>query len=276
MASVAPPPKATSFEDLTVRVATPLAPSSSKTIYAGETDTGFSVHDLVHAGSSTRSLDKGDFVLKTNTIESVNLSWAYNFVDRAKYRLKIIPVVISMSDYFIPIPLAHFLNRLRLPLDPAFVDFLLLIRSQPTHVHPNAVRYVMSLIVLCRKVGVEMSEMILRTFFFVLRMNNKTFSLRPRPNIITLFDDIPNKVIDWREKWLYVECRSGFPFPPLTMNLEAWRPVGKRPVYSEDDKKFLDFVEKELGDDPKKQTKVFLTTSFTGKSELVRGRWSIC
>lgn len=223
------------------------------------TSTGFFVPDLAHAGVSAEKAEDGDFVLKTNTIERVDLSafnWAETFVDRSKYRMKIIPFVASMSDYFIPVPLAHFLNGLRFPLDPAFVDFLLLIQSQPAHVHPNAIQYVMSLIVLCRRVGVEMTEMILRTFFSVLRMNNKTFSLRPRPNMVTLFDAIPNKVLDWREKWLYVECNTGFPFPPLVINLEAWRPVGKRPVYSEEDRRFLHFVERELGTDPKAQTKI--------------------
>lgn len=76
-------------------------------------------------------------------------------------------------------------------------------------------------------------------------MNNKKFSLRPRSNVVTLFDAIPSKVLDWREKWLYVECRTDFPFPPLVMNLEAWRPVGWKPNYSEYDKKFLDFVKSE-------------------------------
>lgn len=164
-----------------------------------------------------------------------------------------------MSNYFISVPISNFLNGLRFPLDPAFLDFLLLIRSQPAHVHPNAMRYIMSLVILCRRVGVEVSELLLRTFFSVLRMNNKIFSLRPRPNVVTLFDAIPNKVLAWREKWLYVECNTGFPFSALIMNLEAWCPVGKRPNYSEIDKKFLDFVKRELGNDPKKQTKVFST-----------------
>lgn len=228
LASVAPPSRTPSFEGLTVKVATPINPSAPKTIYAGVTNTGFSIHDLVHVGSSSRSSEDGDFVLKLNTSEPIDLSWAYSLVDRTKYRLKIIPALVSMSDYFIPVPIAHFLNGLRFPLDLVFVDFLLLIKSQPAHIHPNAIRYIMSLIVLCCRVGVEMSELILCTFFFVLRMNNRTFSLRPRPNVVTLFDAIPNKVLDWREKWLYVECNSGFPFPPIMMNLEAWHPIGKQ------------------------------------------------
>lgn len=57
--------------------------------------------------------------------------------------------------------------------------------------------------------------------------------------------------------WLYIECKNGFPFPPLVRSLEAWRHVGKRPNYSEYDQKFLEFVKNELGDDPKMQRKVF-------------------
>lgn len=179
-----------------------------------------------------------------------------NLADQTRYRMKIIPAVVSMLDYFIPIPIAHFLNGLRLPLDHAFAFFLNLIQAQPAHVHPNAVRYVILLIILCKRVGVELFELILRTFFSVLRMNKKTFSLRPHPNMVTLLDPIPNKVLDWREKWLYVECNTRFPFSPLVKSFEAWRPVGKRSNYSEYDKKFMDFIKSELGDNPKTQTKV--------------------
>lgn len=84
--------------------------------------------------------------------------------------------------------------------------------------------------------------------------------MRPQANVVTLFDSIPNKVLEWREKWLYVECTHGFSFPPLVRNLEAWRPVGKKPNYSEYDRKFLNFVKSELGYNPKNQTKVFSTT----------------
>lgn len=139
------------------------------------TSTGFSIHDLVHAGSSSRSLEDGNFALKLNIAELIDLSCMYSLVDRSKYKLKIIPAVTSMSNYFIPIPIAHFLNGRHFPLDLAFVDFLLLIKSQPAHINPNAIRYIMSLILLCRRVGVEVFELILRRFIFVLRMNNKPF-----------------------------------------------------------------------------------------------------
>lgn len=154
----------------------------------------------------------------------------YSLVDRKNYKLKIIPSVIFMSDYLIPVPIANFLNEHRFPLDLAFVDFLVLINSQPAHVHPNAMRYIMTLIVLCRRIEGKVSKLILQTFFSILRMNNKTFSIWPRSNIVTLFDAIPSNVLEWREKWLYVECRTGFPFPTLVMNLEASCLVDKNPI----------------------------------------------
>lgn len=173
--------------------------------------------------------------------------------------MKIMPNILSMSNYFVPIPVAHFMIGLRLPINPSFAFFLNFVQAQPAHIHSNAVRYILSLIILRRRIGVEVSKLIIRTLFSPLRMNNKTFSLRPRPNIVTLFDSIPNKVLEWRERWLYVECTTRFPFPPLVNSLEAWRQVGKNPNYSEFDKKFLDFIKNELGDNPKTQTMVFST-----------------
>lgn len=147
-----PSPHISSFEDLTIPVSIPVNPSTSKTAYVGVTSTGLSIHDLTRVGSSSKpeSLFDGDFVLKTNYAESLDLACIYSLVDCSEYKMKIIPCVISISNYFIPVHVAHFLNRLHFPLDPAFVDFLILIQSQPTHVYLNAVRYIMSLIVLCR------------------------------------------------------------------------------------------------------------------------------
>lgn len=85
-------------------------------------------------------------------LHSLDLSSLYSLVDQSKYKMKIIPFVVSMSDYFIPVLVAYFLNGLRFPLDPVFVDFFILIQSQPAHVHPKAMRYMMSLIILCRRV----------------------------------------------------------------------------------------------------------------------------
>lgn len=87
-----------------------------------------------------------------------------------------------------------------------------MIRSQPAHVHPNRVRYFVALTVLGRRIGVEVSELILHTFFFMLRINNLTFSLCPRPSMVTLFEPPLNKIRLWRERWVHVESRSSFPF----------------------------------------------------------------
>lgn len=103
---------------------------------------GLSIHDLARKPPSSlgsKSLFDGDFVLKNNTADRNDLFWMYSLVDHSRYRMKILPVVVSMLDYFIPVPIVPFLNELRFPLDPAFVDFLNLIQSQLAHVHPNAV-----------------------------------------------------------------------------------------------------------------------------------------
>lgn len=67
-----------------------------------------------------------------------------------------------------------------------------------------------------------------------------------------------------------IESFVGFPFMPLTKNLEAWYPVPKKNSgYSESDLKILDFVKSELGDNPQTQTKVFSTTDFLNKESKV-------
>lgn len=101
-------------------------------------------------------------------------------------------------------------------------------------------------------------------------MNSKTISLRPRPNVVTLFDSIFNKMLEWRERWLCVKCTIGFSFPPLANSLEAWRPVGKKPNYFEFDNKFFEFIRNDLGDDTKTQTKVFSSSALLEAESL---RW---
>lgn len=98
------------------------------------------------------------------------------------------------------------------------------------------------------------------TFYSRLRMNNLTFSLRPRPSMITLFEPPPNKVGLWKEKWVCVESRMGFPFYPKHKSLLSWSPVKKKTKYSDSDIKFFDYIKSELRTDPKTQTKVFLTS----------------
>lgn len=67
-----------------------------------------------------------------------------------------------------------------------------------------------------------------------------------------------------------IESFVGFPFMPLTKNLEAWYPIPKKNSgYSESDLKILDFVKSELSDNPQTQTKVFSTTDFLNKESKV-------
>lgn len=87
-----------SFKTLIVPVATPVNPTTSKTIYAGVTSTDLSIHDLairILSSSTSETLFDGDFVLKNNIAESLDLSCIYILIDRSKYKLKIIPCVIQ-------------------------------------------------------------------------------------------------------------------------------------------------------------------------------------
>lgn len=139
-------------------------------------------------------------------------------------------------------------------------DFLNLVKCQSAHIHPNGVQYFVSLVVLYRRVGVEVFELLLRTFFTVLRMNNLTLSLRPRPSVVTLLEPPPNKLGQWRDKWICVESRTGFPFYPKCKALRTWSPVKKNTRYSDSDRKFLDYIQSELGDNLRTQSKVFFTS----------------
>lgn len=57
-------------------------------------------------------------------------------------------------------------------------------------------------------------------------------------------------------------CRIHFRFPffSITKTLSAWSPFKRNTKYSKSDRKFLDYVKSELGNSPKTQTKVFLTS----------------
>lgn len=82
----------------------------------------------------------------------------------------------------------------RLPLDPAFVDFLHFARIQPGQFHSNATRTVFALIVLCRRLGVERTSNIIRTYLTPLLHTGSTLFLRARKNKVILFYASPNKV----------------------------------------------------------------------------------
>lgn len=98
-----------------------------------------------------------------------------------------------MSTQHISLPLAHIEVGLRLPMDPAFVDFLVSARVQLWQLHPNAVQALFSLIYLGHRIGFELSMNILGMFYFALRMSDNTLSLRPFQNMVQLFDSLLTK-----------------------------------------------------------------------------------
>lgn len=75
--------------------------------------------------------------------------------------------------------------------------------------------------------------------------------------MVTLFEPTPKKIGLFREKWVCVEFRLGFPFLLKSKALRVWRPIKKNTKYS--DRKFLDYVRSKHGDDSKPQTKIFIT-----------------
>lgn len=115
-------------------------------------------------------------------------------IDPSVYRVFVVPFAGKMSTKYIPLPIAHFEVGFRLPLDLAFVDFLVYARVQPGQIHPNAVHTIMTLICLCRRLGCEFSSNILRMFFSSLIMTDNNQSLRSRKNKVQLFDSPPNRV----------------------------------------------------------------------------------
>lgn len=163
--------------------------------------------------------------------------------------------------------MVHFQVGLRLPLDPAFVDFLIYVRALPAQIHPNAVRNVMSLIVLCRGNGIEFTHQILSLFFTPLRMVDNFLSLRSRKNRVVLFNPLPNRV-DWKGKWLAVESRIRFPFRPLVGYYLKWDSVCHNSKLKPSEKRFLEMVSSTLGDEPQNQTKVYSTLDLLSLDNL--------
>lgn len=104
-----------------------------------------------------------------------------------------------MTTTYILIPVSHLSASVRFPLDLAFVDFLHLAKIQPIQLHPNVIGIIFSLIVLCRRLGVEIYPHIVSLYFTPLLQVRSTISLRPSKNKILLFDALANKV-DWSKK----------------------------------------------------------------------------
>lgn len=80
--------------------------------------------------------------------------------------------VMSLSTVSIPIIIAHFEAKLKLPLDPCFVKFFIFVLS-------NIVRFIVSLIVLCRRVNVDLTAHIMYHFFSPLHIS-EDLSMHPK------------------------------------------------------------------------------------------------
>lgn len=96
-----------------------------------------------------------DFALwrcKVSLEQAQSFARSYS-VDPSIYKVFVVPEVGKISTKHIPLPFAHFDVGLRLPMDPAFVDFLVYASVQPGQIHPNVVRTVFPIIYLCRRLG---------------------------------------------------------------------------------------------------------------------------
>lgn len=89
-----------------------------------------------------------DFALKKNTIDLAKIIVMETDLGHTKFRIFHMPSVVAMLNHFIPIPIDHFLCRLR--LDLTFCDLLTLIGALPAYIYANGVRYCMPPVILCR------------------------------------------------------------------------------------------------------------------------------
>lgn len=172
-----------------------------------------------------------------------------------------------MSIRHIPLPLAHFEMGLRLPMDHAFVDFLVFARIQPGQVHPNVVRTIFCLICLCRRLRFELTSNILRIFISSLQMLDNTLSLRPRWNKVLLFDSPPNK-IDFKGRWLILQSRIGFPFRPCVNENFQWPQIQNVPSLRPSEKSFLEVITRDLEDNSQSQSRVYFSTDLLSEPSL--------
>lgn len=88
-------------------------------------------------------------------------------IDRNLFRVFTTPFADRLSYHHISIPIAHFQAKLHLPLDPAFVDFLVFTKVQSGQIHSNVVRTIMSLVFFCHRLNCEMTMKIVWMFFFL-------------------------------------------------------------------------------------------------------------
>lgn len=172
-----------------------------------------------------------------------------------------------MSLLNIPLPLAHFEVRLRLPMDLAFVYFLVFARVQPGKIHLNTVRTIFCLICLCCRFSFELTPNILRMLFFSLRMSNNTLSLHPRRNKVLLFDSPPNKT-DFKGRWLIVESRIGFPFRPCFSEDYQRSQIQNISSLSYSERSFLETITRDLGHSRQHQSRVYSSADLLSESSL--------
>lgn len=88
-------------------------------------------------------------------------------IDRNSFKVFTTLFADRLSYHHISIPTAHFQVKLHLPLNPAFVDFLVFTKVQPGQIHSNVVRTIMSLVVFCHRLNSEMTMKILWMFIFL-------------------------------------------------------------------------------------------------------------
>lgn len=103
----------------------------------------------------------------------------------------------------------------------------------------------MALITLCRRQDVEFTPIILQNFFMLLCMVDNLLSLHPRRNQVVLFNPLPNRV-DWKNKWVAIESKLGFPFRPLIGHCSKWANLPSNTIFIEPEHRFMDIVARDL------------------------------
>lgn len=197
-----------SFESLTIPIAIPLDPRFPKTTYARVKSISFTARDILDPRVLNREVDDsddfddvpktkkqlpGDFVLKNNTVSAemgalqqicIGLSLGC-FICLLVPQCPTIIFRFLLSISFLVLVYIQILS---------FVIFLAqFILNSPMFIQMGLSIF-FGLTIFCRRVVVEISDLILCTIFFILRMNNLTFSLHPRKNVVTLFEPAPNKI----------------------------------------------------------------------------------
>lgn len=118
-------------EDSTVLTQVPINLATARALQGEDSD----FESLEDLPTTKRQLPR-DFALKTNTI-SLEYSMLSLEIDRSRFKPFVVKSGGLMADAYIHIPFDHFTSGPALPLDPAFCDFLNLVKCQPVHVTPT-------------------------------------------------------------------------------------------------------------------------------------------